>query len=56
MMFIKEPNDTKTNPQVDDKNSNSSLHSNPRLSLAILKNFSFNSKNKRWKDGTIYDF
>jgi uncharacterized protein (DUF2147 family) len=53
--WMKEPNDASGKPKLDNLNPNSKLRSNPRLGLAIMKNFEFNAGNKRWEDGTIYD-
>jgi len=53
--WMKEPNDAKGSPKIDDKNPNEKLRSNPRLGLVILKNFDLNTKSKRWEGGTVYD-
>ena len=53
--WLKEPLDENGNPKVDNKNPNSKLRNNPRIGLAILKNFVFNTKKNRWENGTIYD-
>ena len=53
--WLKEPLDENGNPKVDNKNPNAKLRNNPRIGLAILKNFVFNSKKNRWENGTIYD-
>ncbi len=41
--------------RVDDKNPDKSLQDRPLMGLQILKNFSYNEKDKNWEKGTIYD-
>ena len=53
LSWIKEPNDEKGKPKVDNKNPNTSLRVKPMLGLEILKDFIF--ENGKWTDGTIYD-
>ena len=53
LSWIKEPNDEKGKPKVDNKNPNTSLRVKPMLGLEILKDFIFESG--KWTDGTIYD-
>ncbi len=53
--WMKEPNDAKGNPKVDDQNPNPKLRSTPRLGMPILKNFKYNTSEKRWEGGTVYD-
>lgn len=50
-----EPNDANGNPKTDNNNPDKSLRSKPRLGLVIMKSFEWNSSEKRWEDGTIYD-
>jgi len=42
-------------PKLDDKNENEKLRDKTVLGLQILKGFEFDSKDKEWLDGTIYD-
>ena len=53
--WLKEPLDEHGNPKVDNNNPNEKLRNNPRIGLAILKNFVFNKKKNKWEGGTIYD-
>lgn len=39
----------------DDQNEDQSRHKNPILGMINLKDFTFNSKDKEWSGGTIYD-
>lgn len=53
LAWLKEPNDDKGKPKLDQKNPTASLRSKPLLGLEILKDFSFDDDH--WTDGTIYD-
>ncbi|NUM31417.1 MAG: DUF2147 domain-containing protein [Bacteroidetes bacterium] len=53
--WLKEPLDKDGKPKTDNNNPNEKLRNNPRLGLAILKNFVFNKKKNKWEGGTIYD-
>lgn len=53
LSWIKEPNDEKGKPKLDQKNPNASLRNKPLLGLEILKEFVF--EGGKWTDGTIYD-
>lgn len=55
IVWLKEPNDDKGNPRVDENNPDESLRSTPLKGYRILKDFVFNSDDKLWEEGTIYD-
>ncbi len=42
-------------PKVDKENSNAKLAKRPLMGLAIVKNFKYDSKSKKWEEGSIYD-
>lgn len=41
--------------KVDDKNPDAKLQSRPIMGLLILKDFTYNSGDNEWSDGTIYN-
>lgn len=41
--------------KVDDKNPDAKLQSRPIMGLLILKDFTYNSSDNEWSDGTIYN-
>lgn len=41
--------------KVDDKNPEAKLQSRPIMGLLILKDFTYNSSDNEWSDGTIYN-
>ncbi len=53
LAWIKEPNDEKGKPKMDQKNPNTNLRAKPILGLEILKDFVF--EDGKWTDGTVYD-
>lgn len=55
VVWLKEPNDEKGNPRVDENNPDKSLRSTPLKGYRILKDFVYDEKEEIWKDGTIYD-
>ena len=52
--WMDEPNEN-GKPKIDDENPDPKLANRPIMGLTIVKNFKYNSKKKRWDDGTIYD-
>ena len=54
IVWLKEPNKN-GKPKVDDKNPDAKLQNRPTLGLVILKDFTFNSDDNEWSDGTIYN-
>ena len=52
--WLDEPNEN-GKPKIDDENPDPKLANRPIMGLTIVKNFKYNSKKKRWDDGTIYD-
>ena len=42
-------------PKVDKENSDPKLAKRPIMGLAIVKNFKYDSKSKKWEEGSIYD-
>ncbi len=53
LAWIKEPNDEKGKPKMDQKNPNANLRAKPIMGLEILKDFVF--EDGKWTDGTVYD-
>ena len=52
--WLDEPNEN-GKPKVDDDNPDPKLQTRPIMGLAIVTNFSYNSKKERWTEGSIYD-
>jgi uncharacterized protein (DUF2147 family) len=52
--WMDEPNEN-GKPKIDDENPDPKLANQPLMGLTIVKNFKYNSKKKRWDNGTIYD-
>lgn len=50
-----EPNDANGKPKKDPNNPDKSLRDRDRLGMVIMKSFEWDSSEKRWEDGTIYD-
>ena len=51
-------NDDKSRPlrsRLDDKNPDRSLRSRKWLGMEVLKDLRYNSQNRQWEDGKIYD-
>lgn len=55
IIWLKTPNNDNGKPKVDDKNPNKSLKNTPILGLVFMKDFSYNTEDKEWTDGSIYD-
>ncbi len=55
VVWLKEPEDEKGNPRVDENNPDKSLRSTPLKGYRILKDFVYDEEEGIWKDGTIYD-
>ena len=53
--WLENPNEDDGTPKVDDDNPNPELQKRPILGLQLLKGFEYDSKDKEWVDGTIYD-
>ena len=54
IVWLEEPNEN-GKPKVDDDNPVESLQNRPILGLELLKGFSYDSEDKEWENGTIYD-
>jgi uncharacterized protein (DUF2147 family) len=52
--WLEEPNEN-GKPKIDDENPDPKLATRPIMGLTIVKNFKYNSKDKQWVDGSIYD-
>ena len=52
--WLEEPNED-GKPKVDKENSDPKLAKRPLLGLAIVSNFEYDAKKKRWVEGSIYD-
>jgi len=55
IVWLKEPNDDKGNPRVDSNNPDEALRSTPLKGYRVLKDFVYNTEEKIWENGTIYD-
>lgn len=54
IVWLKEPNKN-GKPKVDELNQDPKKQSLPLLGLVILNGFTYDSSDKEWGDGTIYD-
>ncbi len=54
IVWLKEPLKN-GKPKVDDKNPEAKLQSRPVMGLQILKDFTYNSGDNEWSEGTIYN-
>lgn len=52
--WLDEPNEY-GKPKLDKENGNPKLAKRPLLGLAIVKSFEYDSKSKKWEEGSIYD-
>lgn len=52
--WIEEPNEFGA-PKKDKENPDEKLKNRPLLGLLLLNNFEYDSKDKEWENGTIYD-
>jgi uncharacterized protein (DUF2147 family) len=52
--WLDEPNEN-GKPKVDDDNPDPKLQNRPIMGLTIVENFKYDSKKKRWDEGSIYD-
>ena len=52
--WLDEPNEY-GKPKLDKENGDSKLAKRPILGLTIVKNFIYDSKSKKWEEGSIYD-
>jgi uncharacterized protein (DUF2147 family) len=55
IVWLKEPLNDEGKPKVDDKNPDTSLRNRRTLGLELLNDFTYNSAEKEWEKGTIYD-
>lgn len=55
IVWLEEPNETDGTPKRDDKNPNTALRSRMLNGLLLLKEFTFDNKDKKWINGSIYD-
>ena len=54
IVWLEEPYEN-GKPKVDDDNPDESLRNRPILGLELLKGFNYDSEDKEWENGTIYD-
>lgn len=52
--WLDEPNEN-GKPKIDDDNPDPKLATRPIMGLAILNNFTYNTKKEKWEEGSIYD-
>jgi len=55
IIWLKEPYDENGKPKVDKNNPDPEKRNRPIQGLVILKDFVYDSEDKEWEDGTIYD-
>ena len=55
VVWLKEANDEDGNPRKDVNNPDEKLRSTPLKGYRVLKDFTYNSDEKIWDGGTIYD-
>jgi uncharacterized protein (DUF2147 family) len=55
IVWLKNPNHPDGAPKYDLKNPNKDLRNVRSDQIVLLKNFTYDEKNKEWKGGTIYD-
>jgi len=55
IFWLKKPNNPDGTPKYDTKNPNPDLRKVKSDQIVLLKNFSYDPKNKEWIGGTIYD-
>lgn len=55
VVWLKEANDADGNPRTDVNNPDEKLRSTPLKGYRVLKDFTYNSDEKIWDGGTIYD-
>lgn len=55
IIWLKEPYDENGKPKVDKNNPDPEKRNRPLIGLVILKGFVYDSEDKEWEDGTIYD-
>jgi len=56
IVWLDEPlEDDGVTPKVDDENPDVSLQDRPIMGLQLLNAFQYDSKDKEWEGGTIYD-
>ena len=55
IVWLKNPNKPDGTPKYDEKNPNPELRKVRSDQVVLLKNFTYNEKNKEWSGGTIYD-
>ena len=53
--WLETPNEEDGTVKLDKHNPDSELKKKPVLGIQLLKGFEFDSKDKEWVDGTIYD-
>jgi uncharacterized protein (DUF2147 family) len=55
IVWLDEPFEDDGSIKVDDENPDPKLQKRTIMGLPLLKNFVYDSKDKEWQDGTIYD-
>lgn len=55
IVWLDEPFEDDGSIKVDDENPDPALQKRQIMGLPLLKDFVYNSKDKEWEDGTIYD-
>jgi len=55
IVWLKDQNNNKGKPKVDENNPNQALRNTPIIGLIFLKDFVYSPNDKQWIDGSIYD-
>ena len=55
IVWLKEPKDENGEPRKDVNNPDESLRETPIKGYRVLKDFAYDTEEKLWTDGTIYD-
>ncbi|MCU0418308.1 MAG: DUF2147 domain-containing protein [Cyclobacteriaceae bacterium] len=55
IVWLKEPNNERGLPKVDDKNPDPARRSDPIVGLVLLRGFVYDQAEDEWVDGKIYD-
>jgi uncharacterized protein (DUF2147 family) len=53
--MLTEPNNANGTPKKDSQNPKANLRDRDRLGMVIMNGFTWNIKENKWEDGTIYD-
>ena len=55
LVWLSKPNDEEGNPRLDAKNSQNGLRTRGLIGILILNSFVYNSDERTWANGKVYD-